>query len=74
MTRKPVKRIIAVAALGVVAATTFGVHALQARQTEQEVASLPVVRMEPAVIISERAQAARFENARLATHPTAPLR
>ena len=74
MARKPLNLIIAAAALAVVAATAFGVHALQARQTEHEIASLPVVRMEPVVIIGERAPAARPEGARLATNPTAPLR
>lgn len=74
MARKPANMIIAVAALGAVAATAFGVHALQVRHSADEVASLPVVRMEPVVIIGERAQAATPQRDRLATNPTAPLR
>jgi hypothetical protein len=74
MARKPANLIIAVAALGVAAATAFGVHALQVRHSADEVARLPVVRMETVVIIGERAQAATPDGARLATNPTAPLR
>jgi hypothetical protein len=59
MSQRSATTMVALAAFGTIALTTaLGVHGLQARQTARMAAAMPVVTMEPVVIIGERTQAA----------------
>jgi hypothetical protein len=74
MTRKPANLIITAALIAAMGAAAFGVRAMQARQLEREIAAMPVVRMEPVVVVGERAPVDNAAGHRLATNPTARLR
>jgi len=55
-----------VALLGV---TLLGAYALQVRQIEREIAELPLVRLDPVVVIAERAQAKKADSTQVARNP-----
>lgn len=69
MTRKTLTFRIAVALVALLSATLLGAYALQSRQMERELADLPLVRMDPVVVIADRAQAAKARATQVAKNP-----
>jgi len=62
-------RIMAVFALFVAAAV--GAYGLQMRQIEREIADLPLVHLDPVVIICDRAQSVTTDGTQIAKNPVA---
>jgi len=50
-------------------AALLGAYALQSRQMEREIADLPLVRMDPVVVIADRAQSAKARATQVAKNP-----
>jgi uncharacterized protein YneF (UPF0154 family) len=69
MTRKTLTVRIVVALVALLGATLLGAYALQLRQVERELADLPLVRMDPVVVIADRAQAAKARATQVAKNP-----
>jgi len=69
MTRKTLTVRIAVALVALLSATLLGAYALQSRQVERELADLPLVRMDPVVVIADRSQAAKARATQVAKNP-----
>jgi hypothetical protein len=47
----------------------LGAYALQARQLERELANLPLVRMDPVVVIADRTQSTKSHTTQVAKAP-----
>ena len=69
MTRKTLTLRIAVALFALLSAALLGAYALQSRQMEREIADLPLVRIDPVVVIADRAQSAKARATQVAKNP-----
>ncbi len=69
MTRKTLTVRIAVAVVALLSTSLLGAYALQSRQMEREIANLPLVRMDPVVVIADRAQSAKVGATQVAKNP-----
>jgi len=69
MTRKTLTVRIAVALVALLSATLLGAYALQSRQVERELADLPLVQMDPVVVIADRVQSAKPGATQVAKNP-----
>jgi hypothetical protein len=76
MTRNDMTVRIAVALVALLAVALVGAYALQVRYMEREIADLPLVRMDPVVVIADRLQASKSSTqvARTPATPTSTLR
>jgi uncharacterized protein YneF (UPF0154 family) len=69
MSRKtPTVRIV-VALVALLSATLLGAYALQSRQMEREIADLPLVQMDPVVVIADRVHSAKAGSTQVAKNP-----
>jgi len=60
---------IAVAVVALLSTSLLGAYALQSRQMEREIANLPLVQMDPVVVIADRAQSAKAGATQVAKNP-----
>ena len=66
MTRMTLTVRIAGAVAALLGVALLGAYALQARQLERELANLPLVRMDPVVVIADRTQTTKSRTTQVA--------
>jgi hypothetical protein len=65
--KKAVRNLVALMAL--LGVTLLGAYALQLRLVEREIAELPLVRLDPVVVIADHAKAKEADSTQVARNP-----